>query len=173
LNAVTIPKSTLKPVVERLPNGLTLIVQTETVSHTVTVTGSVKTEPNLEQPPGKDGVADVVDDQFAYGTTHLDRLAFARALDDVAATESAGSSFSLTVLASHFDRGVQLLADNELHPIFSQQNFETVRQKDAQATASQLQSPGYLLQRALAFGLLPKGDPDLREATLSSVMGLT
>jgi zinc protease len=173
LSALTIPKSTLDPVATTLPNGLRLIVQTETVSPTVTVSGSVRTEPDLQEPPGKDGVAGVVDDLFPYGSTHLDRLAFQRALDDIAATESAGSSFSVTSLAPNFDRGVQLLADNELHPIFSETDFETARDKDAQATASQLQSPGYLVQRALAYALLPKGDPGLREATLASTMSLT
>src|SRR4029077_4885210 len=69
--------------------------------------------------------------------------------------------------------GVQLLADNELHPVFDASDFAAVQQKDAQATASQLQTPNYLRDRALLFGLLPKGDPDLREATLATVSGLT
>jgi zinc protease len=169
---LNVPKSTLTPVVSTLPNGLRLIVQTETVNHSVTVTGDVRTEPSLEEPLGKDGISGVVDDLFPYGSTHLDRLSFQRALDDIAASESAGSSFSLSVLSENFDRGVQLLADNELNPIFDQNDFTKVQQRDAQATATLLQSPGYLLQRALLYGLLPKGDPQLREATLASITGL-
>ena len=173
LGKLTIPRSTLSPVVSMLPNGLRLIVQTETVSKSVSVTGSVKTEPALEEPAGKEGVSGVVDDLFSYGSTHLDRLAYQRALDDIAASESGGSGFGLTVLAPNFDRGVQLLADNELHPVIDASDFPAVQQKDAQATASELQSPGYLADRALLFGLLPPRDPELREPTLQSVMGLT
>lgn len=173
LGTPQVPKSTLTPVDSVLPNGLHLIVQTETVSRSVSVSGSVRTQPDLEQPAGKDGVSDVVDELFAYGSTHLARLDYQRALDDIAATEAGGSNFSLNVLSANFDRGVQLLADNELHPVFEETSFETERQKEAQAAASQLNSPGYLTDRALLFGLLPKGDPDLREPTLSSVSALS
>ena len=43
---------------------------------------------------GKDGVADVLGELFSYGTTTLDRLAFQKALDDIAANETAGYDFS-------------------------------------------------------------------------------
>ena len=36
-----------------------------------------------------------------------------------APSESAGPDFQLQVMAGDFDRGVALLADNELHPAFS------------------------------------------------------
>ena len=39
-----------------------------------------------------------------------------KALDDIAANETAGYSFSVTVLKADFSRGVELLADNELRP---------------------------------------------------------
>ena len=58
----------------------------------------------------------MLDDLFSYGTKNLDRLAFQKALDDIAADESAGFNFSLQVLKQDFSRGVQLLADNELNP---------------------------------------------------------
>ncbi len=42
-----------------------------------------------------DGVADVLDGLYSYGTQTMDRLAFQKALDDIAANESAGYGFSL------------------------------------------------------------------------------
>src|SRR5207302_2159374 len=126
-------QSTLGPAVMVLPNGLRLIVQTETVSPTVRVVGSVRSNPALQEPHGKEGVAGVVDDLFGFGSTNLERLAFQTALDDIAATESGGSSFSLGVLAANFDRGVQLLADNELTPVFDPATSQTVLDKAASA----------------------------------------
>ncbi|HEV2877961.1 MAG TPA: insulinase family protein, partial [Candidatus Eremiobacteraceae bacterium] len=116
LAQVNVPQSHLTPVSRQLPNGIRLIVQQETVSPTVSVIGRVKSNPDLETAPGKEGVSSVLDDLFTYGTQSRDRVAFQRALDDIAATENAGADFSLSVLATDFDRGVELLADNELHP---------------------------------------------------------
>jgi zinc protease len=99
-----------------LPNGLRLIVRTVKVTPTITVLGSVRHTAELEAAAGKDGVSDVLDELFSYGTKDLDRLAFQKALDDIAADESAGFAFSLQVLKQDFSRGVQLLADNELNP---------------------------------------------------------
>ena len=44
------------PSSRRLPNGLTLIVQPEKVSDTVSVYGHIRNRPETETPPGKEGV---------------------------------------------------------------------------------------------------------------------
>ena len=173
LGRLEVPQSTLHPVVSTLPNGLKLIVQPESISKTVSVSGHVQNEPALEAPQGQEGVDQVLDQLFAYGTTSLDRLAFQAALDEIGAEESAGTDFSLDVLAEHFERGVQLLADNELHPALPAEAFKVVQEQVAGAVAGQLQSPGYLTQRALKEGLFPKDDPSLRQATPETVKSLT
>lgn len=173
LQRLSVPKSTLNPTVTTLPNGLRLIVQPATISDTVSVYGHVRNEPALETPPNKEGVNQVLDQMFNYGTTTLDRLAFQQALDEIGASESAGMDFSIDVLATQFDRGVQLLADNVLHPALPEDAFKTVRQQVAGTVAGQLQSPGYLATRALAKGLYPTDDPSLREATPATVNALT
>jgi zinc protease len=170
---VEIPKWDLQPVDMRLSNGIRLIVQPENVSSMVAVVGEIRQEPDLETPPGKDGVSNTLDALFSYGTTSLDRLAFQKALDDIAANESAGSSFSLQVLHQYFDRGVQLLADNELHPALPEAAFNIVKQQTADTLAGLLKSPGYQAQRAMEEGLLPPRDPSLRQATPATVDALT
>jgi zinc protease len=172
LKRLSIPKSTLNPTVATLPNRLKLIVQPATISNTVSVYGHVRNEAALETPPGKEGVNQVLDQMFNYGTTSLDRIAFQRALDEIGASESAGTDFSLDVLAAQLDRGVQLLADNVLHPALPAEAFKIVQQQVAGTVAGQLQSPGYLATRALARGLYPKDDPSLREATPATVNAL-
>ena len=99
------------------------------------------------------------------GRQTLDRLAFQKALDDIAANESAGYNFSLRVLKDDFSRGMQLLADNELHPALPAEAFAVVKQQTSQFVAGSLQSPGYKTARALEMGVLPAGDPELRETT--------
>ncbi|MCL5282765.1 MAG: insulinase family protein [Planctomycetes bacterium] len=173
LRRLEVPKSMLNPVVTTLPNGLKLIVQPENISKTISVSGHIQNRPELEAPKGQEGVDQVLDALFAYGTTSLDRLAFQAALDEIGAVESAGTDFSLDVLAQHFERGVQLLADNELHPALPEEAFQVVQQQVAGTVAGQLQSPGYLTQRALQEGLFPKNDPTLRQATPETVKSLT
>jgi zinc protease len=156
-----------------LPNGIRLIVRTDATSPTVTVVGSVKNNANLQTPAGEDGLAGVLDGLYSYGTQSLDRIAFQKALDDIAANENAGYNFSLSVLKEYFSRGVQLLAENELHPALPENAFLVTRQQTAQFVAGNLESPGYRTARALDLGLVPAGDPVLRETTPDTVTKLT
>jgi zinc protease len=173
LQRLEVPKSTLNPVVRTLPNGLKLIVQPENISRIVSVSGHIQNRPELQAPKGQEGVDQVLEQLFDYGTTSLDRLPFQAALDEIGATESAGTDFSLDVLVEYFDRGVQLLAENELHPALPEAAFQVVQQQVAGTVAGQLQSPGYLMERALKEGLFPKDDPTLRQATPETVKSLT
>jgi zinc protease len=156
-----------------LPNGLRLIVRTDRTSPTISVSGAVKHDFGLQTPPGKDGVAEVLGALFSYGTRTLDRLAFSKALDDIAANETAGYSFSVTVLKGDFSRGVELLADNELRPALPDAAFTIVKQQTAQFVAGNLQSPEYRTHRALDAALLPAADPVLREATPQTIANIT
>jgi len=170
---IEIPPSTLNPVVTNLPNGIRLIVQPETISDTVSVYGRVKSNPRLEMAEGKDGVDQALDQLFAYGTRSLDRLAFQKALDDISANESAGSDFSLQVLADQFERGVQLLADNELSPALPEKDFKIIQPQLAASVAGELQSPDHLAGRALQAALFPANDPVQRETTPATIKALT
>ena len=173
LDALQVPENYLQVSDTTLPNGIRLIVRTDTTSPTITVMGSVKHQGDLQTPPGQEGVGDVLDGLYSYGTTTLDRLAFQKALDDIAATENAGFGFSVKVLKEYFSRGVELLADNELHPALPEQAFRITQRQTAQFVAGNLKSPGYRTSRALDLALLPTGDPELRETTPDSVSKLT
>jgi zinc protease len=173
VNRLAIPASTLNPVVTNLPNGIRLIVQPESVSDTVSVYGRIRNNPKTETPAGEEGVDQVLDQLLSYGTKSLDRLAFQKALDDIGAIESAGTDFSLQVLTEHFERGVQLLADNELAPALPEVAFKILQPQLAAAVAGEIQSPSYLAGRALRAALFPKLDPAQREATPDTIKGLT
>jgi zinc protease len=173
LARLEVPPSTLNPVVTVLPNGLKLIVQPESVSDSVNVYGRVKNNPNVETAPKKEGVEDMLGKLFPFGSRNLDRLAFQKALDDIAANESAGADFSLQVLSEDFERGVQLLAENELSPALPEKAFTVLQPQLAATVAGQLESPSYLQQRAVSKGLFPPTDPAQREATPGTIKGLT
>ena len=173
LNRLSVPASGVHPTVSVLPNGLTLVVQPEDVSDTVTIYGHIKSRPELNVPQGKEGLSQVMGELFEYGSETLDRVAFQKALDDIGASESAGTDFSVQTLTRDLDRGVQLLADNELHPAFPQEALNVVRGQVARVVAAQMKSPGYLMQRNLREALFPAGDPSLRDATPESVTSLT
>ena len=166
------PKSSLDPVAYTLSNGMKLIVQPESVSDTVVVLGRVQTNADLQTPAMQEGVADVLGGMFPFGTKDLDRLKFQQALDAIAASESAGTSFSLAVPAEHFAQGLKLLADNELHPALPEQAFMIVQHQLAGYFAGLLQSPDFLDAQALESALLPSGDPQLRHPTPRSMAGL-
>jgi zinc protease len=169
----TLPRSTVNPTVSVLPNGLRLIVQPTNISRTICLYGQIKNNPDLQVPGGKEGVDDVLDNLFSYGTLTLDRLAFQKALDDIAANLSAGTSFSLEVLTDQFDRGMELLADNLFHPALPEQAFQVVRKETTGLVAGRLKSPAHLARRAIRKGLYPKGDPALRQPTPKSIGSLT
>lgn len=173
LNKLQAPANYLAVSDTKLPNGIRLIVRTDTTSPTVTVLGSVRHNSDLQTPPGQEGLADILDGLYSYGTEKLDRIAFQKALDDIAANESAGFEFSLSVLKEYFSRGVELLADNELHPALPEQAFQITRQQTAQFVAGNLTSPGYRTSRALDVALLPAGDPVLRQATPTTISKVT
>lgn len=173
LKSLAVPQPELHPSDVTLSNGIRLIVLNEPVSPTVTITGEIRHEEKLETPPMQDGVADVLEELFSYGTKTLDRTAYQKALDDIAAGESGGAAFSLRVLKQYFSRGVELLADNELNPALPEQAFQVVKQQTSELVAGDLMSPSYRVQRALESGLLPKDDPMLRETTPKTLGNVT
>jgi zinc protease len=173
LQPVSLPQSSITPTETLLPNGLHLIVRPTKVSRTIGLYGQVKSNSDLQTPKGQEGVADLLDGLFSYGTTSLDRLAFQKAVDDIAANLSAGSTFSLEVLEDQFDRGVSLLADNVLHPALPEEAFKVVQKETMDLVAGKLKSASYLARRALRTGLYPKKDPTLREATPATLSSLT
>ncbi len=169
LNRIEVPEATVHPVESWLSNGLHLIVQPETINDSVSVIGRVRNRPELQVPAGKEGLSQVVEQMLGYGTETLDRVAYQTALDDIGADVQAGADFSLQVLADKFDRGVELLADQELHPALPQKAFDIVRKQVRDRVAGKLKSPDYLSQHALREALYPKGDPTLREPLPATV----
>jgi zinc protease len=173
LERLEVKPSSLHPVMSTLPNGLTLIVQPEDVSDTVSVFGHIRNRPEVEADATQQGVNQLLEPLLGYGSEKLDRLAFESALDDIGADEHAGTDFAVQVLAQNFDRGVALLADNELHPALPAEAMNVISRQLSQVVAARLRSPGYQTQRSLRAALFPPEDPSLRETTPETVRALS
>jgi zinc protease len=168
-----VPESTVHPNVQTLSNGLTLITVQNAISPTVVLRGQIRSNADVQAPPGKDGVDQILDGLFEYGTTTYDRIAYQTELDKIAADVNAGTSFGLGVLSKDFDRGVTLLADDELHPALPADAFAIVKQQAVGQLTGAVQGPEYKAQRALADALYPPGDPARRTATPETAAGVT
>jgi zinc protease len=168
-----VPPWPLSPARTRLANGVTLIVQPEAISKSVFVYGSVRTNPALQEPPGKEGVATVLGAMYEYGTARRDRPAFQRALDAADASVAAGSDFGLQTTTTGFEQAVALLAENELHPRFDQQTFAIARGTSADQLRSALNGSHTTAVRNAAEKLLPTGDPELRQPTVAGISSLS
>lgn len=154
-----VPPKTLDPTSTVLPNGIRLIVQPESITKTVVVAGRIENDPFVQEPANERGINDLTTALFPYGTTTYDRLQYQAELDKISATVNAGTDFSLDVLASDFDRGVQLLADDELHPAFDPKSYAIVKGQYLGQLQGEITSPDYLAQVALNDALYPAGDP--------------
>ncbi|WP_102323132.1 M16 family metallopeptidase [Komagataeibacter saccharivorans] len=173
LLALRPPEPSPQPASFTLPNGLRLIVRPASVSHTISLYGTIRQNEDMQEPPGKEGIADITDELFHYGSTSHDRIGLQKAFDDIAATESAGADFSLSVLTPDFARGLDLLAENELHPALPEPAFKVVRANTAASLSGLLHSPGYLFSHAMQAAISPSGDPSLRQPDPKRVMKLT
>ncbi len=173
ISNLSVPKQTLSPTVMTLSNGIKLIMQPETVSHTVVVSGEVRSNEDIQAPKKQEGVADLVSGLMPFGTTTYDRVALRTELDKIAADATAGTSFSLTVLSKDFDRGAQLLADEELNPAFPEANFTTLKAQTVGELTGQMDSPDHLAEVALTKALYPASDPEQRYATPQSAGSLS
>ncbi len=159
------PAAAPAPAQMRLPNGITLIVRPAQISDCVFAFGSVKTEPSLQEPQGKEGVASVLGDAFAYGTQSRDRQAFQRAQDDIDTQIGGGTSFGMRTTSESFGRAIALLAEQELHPRLDQQTFGLSRRRALEELQTSLNSTGTDAENQLTAKLYPAGDPELRRPT--------
>ncbi len=173
VQSTDVPPSTLHPLDTSLPNGLRIIIQSERGSGAVTVVGHVRNDPDIEAPPGKEGVSLMLDQLFSAGSASESPFDFFTDVSRIGAEEHAGFAFSLRVPAAGFDRGMQLLADNEMRPLFPPQNFELLRNAVADRVQGTSVTPEYRSAASLYAALYPKNDPVQRVATVASVEGLS
>jgi zinc protease len=173
LKSLKVPNKTLDPTSVTLANGIRLIVQPESITPTVVVSGRVENNPFVQEPADQRGINDLTTSLFPFGTTTYDRVQYQAELDKISATVTAGTDFGLSVLSKDFDRGVQLLADQELHPAFGARAFAIVKGQAVGGMQGEVASPDYLAGVALAVALYPVGDPYRNFATVKTTNSIS
>jgi zinc protease len=173
VRAAGAPDMHLSPVQTTLPNGITVIVQPETISDSVFVYGSVKTTPELQEPRGKEGISSILEGLYAYGTQTLDRAAFQRAQDDIDSTVAGGSGFGVETTSRNFDRALALAAQNELTPRFDEDDFEIARRRAIDELQTELNGTHVIATDGAARLLLPFEDPELRRPTVAGMQAIS
>jgi zinc protease len=161
------------PVRTVLASGITLIVAPETISDSVFLFGDVRSNSDLQEPEGKEGVSAVLAGIFGQGTATQDRATFQRAQDEIDTSVSAGARFGLQTTSRSFERAVALLAQNELTPRFDQPTFELAERRAVDQLATAQNGSGTIVERRAAMKLLPAGDPELREPTVAEMRALS
>jgi zinc protease len=170
---IVVPADPPAPVATELPNGVHLVIEPETVSDSIFVFGSVRTNAALQEPEGQEGVASLLSTLFEYGSEKRDHAAFVRAQDDLDSELTTGTRFAAQTTPKSFDRAVDLLAEGELHPRFDDATFALARARTVEELDTMLGGTAYEIQRNTAEKLLPPGDPELRTATAQSMAGLS
>ena len=123
-------------------------MQPESITHTVVVSGPIRSNQSLEAPALPAGIAGICEALLPYGTTTYDRIAYQTQLDAISASVDTGTEFSLAALSQDFDRGVQLLADDELHPSFPSDAFASVKELTLGDVTGAQTSPDHIAERA-------------------------
>jgi zinc protease len=170
---VVVPPDAPAPTATDLPSGVHLVIEPETVSDSVFVFGTVRTNASLQEPQGQEGVASLLSTLFEYGTASRDRASFVHAQDDLDSQLTTGTRFVAQTTPKSFDRAVDLLAEGELHPRFDDATFSAVRSRTLEELDTMLGGTAYEIERGTAEKLLPPGDPELRQATPQSMSALS
>jgi len=176
-SAATVPTSIgpheNAPAESTLPNGLRVITIDQPGTGVVQLYGRVKVRPQMETPAGKDGIDLVLARLFTDGPNDMSHDAFAKSLDELGGTISAGSDFHLSTTSDDFDRGLSLLADEELHPTVSPRGVALALYGAMQDSLDRSMSLSTEISTALARGMFPPGDPSERTANPQMISSIT
>jgi zinc protease len=156
----------------KLPNGIHLVVRRESTSPTIVLDGYIRTDSQLYEPTGKDGVSLILDGLMGWGTKTYDRKAYQAQLDLIAADELLGTGFGLKVQSKDFERGMELLADGMLHPSFAAADFAVVKSKMLQSVTATNKLPQTKADLAQRLALYAPGDPRRRDVTAQTIAAI-
>ena len=165
-------RSKLSPTQFTLPNGLHVIVQEKHDRPTVYIGGAIESSPAFV-PHGEEGIADLASTLANFGSEKYDFTALRKRSDEIGAVVSLGQRFEAHGFAHDFETLLDILADGEAHPAFSNRWLDLQRAQLANSIETQNQISGVMIQRSYLQKLVAPGDPAARYATAASVGGIT
>jgi len=184
LNRAPVNKEVLRvqlprPVVTKLPNGLTLVLLEDHKLPTATFILWIRPG-QLADPGNLPGLASFTADMLREGTDRRSSLAIASEADSLGATLGAnarfGSSYAVVNASGLSDSAPQLLdllSDIVLHPAFRPDEVASYKQREAAALEQRMANPVFLGQRALRQVLYGDGPLAVASATRDSIAQVT
>jgi zinc protease len=184
LNRAPVSKEVLRvqlprPVVAKLPNGLTLLLLEDHKLPTVTFIMWIRPG-QLADPPGLPGLASFTADMLREGTERRSSLAIAAEADSLGATLGAnarfGASYSVANAAGLAESAPQLLdllSDIVLHPAFPPAELASYKQREIAALEQRLANPVFLGQRTFRQVLYGDGPLAMASPTRDSIAQVT
>lgn len=152
-----------------LPNGIRLVVSQVKIAPVVFLSGSIKNNETLYAATGKQGVADATNVMMNWGSTTLDRKAFAAAVQGIPAGIGAGTTFGLSARSKDFDRALKLLAQEMLHPALPVAALKQIQGNAVSVIRREQEQAPWLSLLATDAALYPIGDPVRNHMTADSL----
>lgn len=172
---VTLPK----PVVSRLPNGLTVLVIEEHKLPTVDFSLWIKTGA-LADPRNLPGVASFTAGMLREGTKTRSSSQLANEIDGLGASLGAGAQFGASYstvnangLAPNSDQILDLMSDVVMNPTFPQDELDKFKQRQLAGLEEQRSNPGFLGHEKFEQVLYRDFPASVVSATAESVKGIT
>jgi len=149
-----------------LKNGITLLLVETHALPIVNVSVAIKTGA-IYDPPDKKGVANLTGMLLDEGTKTRSSKQIAEEIDFIGGRLSTSggldySSASLVVLKKDIDRGLEILSDVLLNPLFPEEEVERKKKETLASILSEKDDPGVVASRAFykeVFGAHPYGTP--------------
>lgn len=169
-----------KPTRVVLENGVTLIVQENHATPSVSVAGALLSAGGIFDPADKPGLAGFTASQLSRGTKTRSLLDIARTLEDVGASASVSggteyASLGGRSLTRDFGTVLDVLSDQLRNPAFPAEELEKARRQALAGIEQSRDDTGTLARIAFRNALYPVGHPyheptlDERAASLKSL----
>ncbi|MCW3058941.1 MAG: putative Zn-dependent peptidase [Capsulimonas sp.] len=147
-----------------LDNGLTLVVQENHATPTVSIGGALLSAGSVFDPADKRGLADFTASQLSRGTQTRSLLDIAKILEGGGSSVSIGGGDEYASLGAHglsknFDTLLEVLSDELRHPAFPADELEKARAQSLAGIEEAKDDTGTLAEIAFANALYPKGHP--------------
>jgi zinc protease len=168
----TTARSSLDPTSFTLSNGIRVLVEQKPDRQTFVLAGQIDSSAAFA-PPGKEGISDLASTLANYGSAQYPFAARRKAIDMMGAEVENGASFNARGLSRDFAKIVAILADGEMHPTFAEPWFSLERDQLANSLQSTDTISGVMIDRAYLRLLAAPNDPSLRNASQTTVDGIT
>ncbi len=170
-------RAATKPEKYKFGNGLTVFLQRDSSSPTITLVGEIKAGSGFDSE-AKAGLASLTAQNLLNGTKTKTALAIASTFEDRGTSlgfsaSREGTNLSSVFLAADLPVIIEQLGDVLQNSIFPETELELSLKRNLVGLKSELDSPGSVARRNFQQKLFPKGHPYSALRTESSLKAIT